>query len=370
MATFVALPPPIFIPPDDSHLSPPSSKKASEEPLYLSPEGSTDRYRVIEVLGRGGDATVLKVLASNVSEVAMKVYRNRKIAEREAAAYALIEGAPHLLERLDGFTLSRLYHIHQKGNIDIGPPGKGNEVMITKLMRYPDVYNMFIKPADGGPTVLGASEVLEFGRQGLETLSFFHRKGLAHLDIKPENMFYRKGKLKIFDFGCARKFDEVDPNEGLGTPEYRSPEQILFYHYTPALADVWALGAVLYELFTGFPILPVEGRANELQTIVDSMFLLTKHVGVSPWDWYRGPLVREPSRKVRNNLRYFDGVGERYGYPVWKGHIAKAVQEKNEKSDADVNKLIALLEQMICYKGRKTAEQLLAQFGEPTEQKT
>src|SRR5262249_22251571 len=97
-----------------------------------------------------------------------------------------------------------------------------------------------------------------------------HRAGIVHRDLKPSNvLFARDGTPKITDFGLAKSLDEAGPTETgqvLGSPSYIPPEQARgdAKEVGPA-ADLYALGAILYELLAGRP--PFEG-ATPLETVL------------------------------------------------------------------------------------------------------
>lgn len=92
-----------------------------------------------------------------------------------------------------------------------------------------------------------------------DALAFAHTQGVVHRDVKPANiMLSSTGVLKVLDFGIARITDELSGGRltrtggALGTPQYMSPEQVAGQP-ADARSDIFSVGAVLYELFTGRP---------------------------------------------------------------------------------------------------------------------
>src|SRR4030095_3919367 len=92
----------------------------------------------------------------------------------------------------------------------------------------------------------------EIARQVCAGLAAAHDAGVLHRDLKPANvMIDENGDVRITDFGLAGLVEEVGGGEGLqGTPEYMSPEQLAGRELNER-SDIYSLGLVLYELYTG-----------------------------------------------------------------------------------------------------------------------
>jgi serine/threonine-protein kinase len=108
-------------------------------------------------------------------------------------------------------------------------------------------------------------EVVDLALQACGALAHAHDAGLVHRDVKPQNLLLRTdGVLKIADFGIARTADATSLTQVgtvLGTVQYLSPEQAAGEQVTAA-ADLYSLGAVLYELLTGQPPRRLESLAE------------------------------------------------------------------------------------------------------------
>ncbi|MCA9216728.1 MAG: protein kinase, partial [Planctomycetales bacterium] len=112
--------------------------------------------------------------------------------------------------------------------------------------------------------------VVRLGIQAAETLDFVHKEGIVHRDIKPSNlMLDQSGKLYVTDFGLARIQTHAEltiTGDIVGTLRYMSPEQIEARpvdHRT----DIYSLGATLYELLCGHPVVAGENRADLIERI-------------------------------------------------------------------------------------------------------
>lgn len=97
-----------------------------------------------------------------------------------------------------------------------------------------------------------------------KTLKFCHENGVAHRDVKADNVLIGKqGRLKLIDFAYSHMLDDGSTVENYcGTPSYMSPEIFEKTAHCPKKADVWALGILAYRLVTGeFPFI---GRLKHL----------------------------------------------------------------------------------------------------------
>ncbi|CAH9074273.1 unnamed protein product [Cuscuta epithymum] len=104
--------------------------------------------------------------------------------------------------------------------------------------------------------------------QLVQGLAHIHRNRYFHRDLKPENLLVMNDTMKIADFGLAREVSSVPPfTDYVSTRWYRAPEVLLqSCSYTPAI-DMWAVGAILAELFTLCPIFPGESEIDQLHKI-------------------------------------------------------------------------------------------------------
>ncbi|HEU4640976.1 MAG TPA: protein kinase, partial [Gemmatimonadaceae bacterium] len=134
--------------------------------------------------------------------------------------------------------------------------------------------------ASGG--ALAIDETVRLLRQVADALAFAHERGVVHRDLKPENILLQHGHAILADFGIARALERatrVATDErltatglGLGTPGYMAPEQLAAEPDVDARADIYAVGAIAYEMLAGHP--PFPGRSPAL--------LLVAHLTEAP----------------------------------------------------------------------------------------
>jgi len=214
----------------------------------------SDRYRLERELGQGGMATVY--LAHDLRhdrDVAIKVLH-------PDLAAAL--GAERFLTEIK--TTARLQHPHILPLLDSGAadgllfyvmPYVSGETLRTRLERERQ---------------LPLGEALLIAREVADALGAAHALGIIHRDIKPENILLQGGHALVADFGIALAVQSAGGQRmtqtglSLGTPQYMSPEQAMGERAIDARSDVYALGAVTYEMLAGDP--PFTG--SSMQAIV------------------------------------------------------------------------------------------------------
>jgi serine/threonine-protein kinase len=204
-------------------------------------ERLSGRYRIERELGRGGMATVY---------LATDEHHDRSVA---------------------------LKVLHPDLAATLGSERFQREIRLAARLQHPHILSVYDSgDADGilwftMPFVEGASlrerlarerelpipEAVRIAREVALALDFAHRHGVVHRDIKPENILLIDGQAMVADFGIARALtgEGAVTQTGLavGTPGYMSPEQASGEHALDARADIYALGAVIYEMLAGEP---------------------------------------------------------------------------------------------------------------------
>ena len=106
---------------------------------------------------------------------------------------------------------------------------------------------------------LPVADAIRIASEVASALDYAHRHGVIHRDIKPENILLHDGRALVADFGIALAASKAggtrmtETGMSLGTPHYMCPEQAMGEREITARSDVYALGAVLYEMLTGDP---------------------------------------------------------------------------------------------------------------------
>jgi serine/threonine protein kinase/Tol biopolymer transport system component len=229
-------------------------------------------YEILEPLGAGGMGEVFKARDTRLDRsVAIKVL---------APAFAQNEQLKLRFER-EARTISQLTHPHICTLYDVGND-QGLEYLVMELLEGETLADRVAR----GP--LPMRDVLRFGREIAEALDRAHRAGVVHRDLKPANVMITKSGARLLDFGLARSgavsfaSGGVSAEDGatqhksltqegtiVGTFQYMAPEQLEGAD-ADARTDIFALGALLYELATGRRAFDGKTKTSLIAAIVGS----------------------------------------------------------------------------------------------------
>ena len=193
-----------------------------------------DRYRITSLLGRGGMGEVYRADDLRLAQpVALKFIR--AALAHDAARLTRLHEDVRIARQVSHPNVCRVYDIGEcEGRLFLSMEYVDGEDLAASLRRI------------GRPP---EDRAIEITRQLCAALAAAHERGVVHRDLKPANiMLDGAGKVRVMDFGIATVGGE-DPAR-VGTPAYMAPEQ-LEGHAATVRSDLYSLGLVLYELFTG-----------------------------------------------------------------------------------------------------------------------
>lgn len=195
------------------------------------------RYRLEEKVGEGGMATTWRGHDMLLHRpVAVKILREQYSSDAQFVDKF----------RKEAQIAAKLTHDNIAGVYDTGE-SQGISFIVMEFINGMDLKQKLRR--DGACSV---HDGLIMGMQAAAAIDAAHRAGLVHRDIKPHNILVNfDGKIKITDFGIAKATNDTDDTGVImGSVHYISPEQARGEQTTPA-SDIYSLGAVLYECFTG-----------------------------------------------------------------------------------------------------------------------
>jgi len=201
------------------------------------------RYVIERELGRGGMATVY--LARDLRHhrlVALKVLH---------AELGALLGAERFLKEIE--LTANLQHPHILPLFD---SGEANGLLYYVM---PLVEGETLRARLTREIQLPVDDAIRIAQQTASALDYAHRHGVVHRDIKPENLLLHEGQVQVADFGIALAVQQAGRQRltqtglSLGTPQYMAPEQAMGDKTIDTRADVYALGAVTYEMLAGEP---------------------------------------------------------------------------------------------------------------------
>ncbi len=216
---------------------------STADPLDTLRSALADRYAIERELGAGGMATVY---------LAEDVKHHRKVAIKVLhAELSAVLGPDRFLKEIE--LTANLQHPHILPLFDSGSAGG----LLYYVMPYVD--GETLRSRLERERQLPIADAVRIATESADALQYAHEHGVVHRDIKPENILLQNGHAVVADFGIALAVEQAGGARmtktglSLGTPQYMSPEQAMGERHIDARTDVYALGAVTYEMLTGEP---------------------------------------------------------------------------------------------------------------------
>ena len=238
--------------------------------MSLSPGTTLGHYQVSALIGEGGMGQVWQATDTQLNrQVALKILPDAFAADPDRLARFTREA--QILASLNHPNIAAIHGIEEDD---------GTRALVLELVEGPTLADRIAK----GPIPL--DEALTIAKQIAEALEAAHEAGVIHRDLKPANIKVREdGTVKVLDFGLAKALDpnpEGDPSQSptltaaatqmgviMGTAAYMSPEEARGKP-VDRRTDLWAFGAVIYEMLTGLQAFQGEDVGDIVATVVKS----------------------------------------------------------------------------------------------------
>ncbi|CAN7998736.1 unnamed protein product [Ixodes hexagonus] len=216
------------------------------------------RYEILEVIGKGSFGQVIRALDHKTNQhVALKIIRNKKRFHQQALIEVKI--LDHLTKK-DQDQYHNVIHMFDYFYFR-------NHLCITFELMGMNLYELIKKNNYQG---FSLNLIRRFAYSLVQCLRLLHREKIIHCDLKPENILLKQrgsSNIKVIDFGSSC-FVHQRVYTYIQSRFYRSPEVILGLPYGTSI-DMWSLGCILAELYTGFPLFPGENEADQLACIME-----------------------------------------------------------------------------------------------------
>jgi len=225
------------------------------------------RFEIISNLGQGSFCQVVKVYDHKTTQfVACKILKNQKRFHNQALTEIKIL---EYLKNNDPHSTANIVHLNNHFYFR-------NHLCITFELLSMNLFDFLKMNHFQGFNV---SLVRRFAAQILTSLKFLSKRNIIHADLKPENILLKsptKSGIKLIDFGSSC-FENEQIFTYIQSRFYRSPEVIFGLRYDKSI-DIWSLGCILAELYTGTPLFPGSDETEQLAMIMEVLGTPPKHI--------------------------------------------------------------------------------------------
>lgn len=237
----------------------PSSSGSLKHGRFLPGTILGSRFRIVAMLGRGGMGEVFRADDLKLGQPVALKFLPRAVA-RDEKRLARLYSEVRVARQIAHPNVCRVYDI---GEVD------GEHFISMEYIEGEDLSTLLRRIGR-----LPEAKAVQMARQIAAGVAAAHERGILHRDLKPANiMLDERGLVRITDFGLAAIASEVgDTNVAEGTPAYMAPEQLAGEQVSPR-SDLYSVGLVLYEIFTG-------KRAFDAQNTAD--LLHQRHISSTP----------------------------------------------------------------------------------------
>ncbi len=288
-----------------------------------------DRYRIEGELGTGGMATVYRALdLRHDRDVAIKVLNPELSASL---------GAERFLSEIR--VTAKLQHPHIVPVFDSGDAGGHLFFVMPRI----EGETLRARIERGGP--LPVAEALRYVREVAGALAYAHERGILHRDLKPENILLSGEHALLADFGIAASTGApiaqrlTQTGVAVGTPVYMSPEQATGERTLGPSSDIYALGAICFELLTGTP--PFTGATYEailVQRFTQDAPRVSSRRADTPARCDAAiakALARDPAERFATASAFAEALGDVSAVPAARGPSLAVLPFANLSADAD-----------------------------------
>ncbi|CAH0482416.1 unnamed protein product [Peronospora belbahrii] len=242
-----------------------TSSLNTEKSISKHPVGPQD-FDLLCVIGQGAFGKVIQVRHQPTDEIlAMKIVSNKYIVQHNSVSY--LQAERDIMTKINHpFLISLRYAFQTKSNVYLVMPF----VAGGELFHHLHTQGLLLE-----------SSAKFYAAEMVLALEHLHSKGIIHRDLKPENVLLgADGHIRLTDFGLAKEMadEEGSTSTMCGTNEYMPPEMIRRKAYNQAV-DWWALGALIYEMVTGYPPFRHKNRKKLHHKILNEKLALPQWLG-------------------------------------------------------------------------------------------